>query len=716
MATFLLSFVEALILLLCQMPNFLNTESEFLDGVISSIEANLSDEDFGVSELAELLGMSRSNLLRKIQKLTGLSVSVLIRQVRLHHAQSMLQSDALTVSEVSYKVGFNSVSYFTKCFREHYGYPPGEEIKRFAESTKEPIIAEVNKGSVEKKWIVTAIAFAALILIILFYPKKEVAKPLNLEKSIAVLPFKNDSGDSSNIYIINGLMETILNNLQQIEDLRVISRTSVESYRTTTKSITQISEELDANYIIEGSGQKVGDQILLTVQLIEAPKDDHLWSQQYNRKTSNIFDLQAEVAKDIAKEIQVYISPEEIRRIEKVPTESAEAYDYYLRGLYQVNKGFGMGVEEALGYFQAAVKEDPNFALGHAYVALCYYYVDIFQAQKQFGKEINEAADRALYLDPELFMSQVAKGLFYMHNGQYALAAEYFEKALEYNPNSASANNFMSEIYTSFLPNTTKYLKHALRVVKLDKSVADSSVISISYLHLSNALAQTGFFEEAEGYVKESIGYDSTNLFSQYLYPYIKFAQGNTLEATLQSLRRVLAKDTTRLDVILEVAKMYYYMENYEKATSLYEVYSGIKEQYGLNIFDGEEIKIAFALDQLGRTEEAKKHLEAFRIFAENDESIYRDLVLSSYYAYLGDTEKGIEYLKKFSEQRDYFYWLVMLLEEDPIMRKLSGHPDFAPTMKKIKDQFWESHEETRKMLEEEGLLLVSSRNHIRSY
>ena len=691
------------------MPNFLNIESDFLDKVISAIEENLADEDFGVSELADLLGMSRSNLLRKVQKLTDLSVSVLIRQARLHQAQQFLRSDSFTVSEVSYKVGFNSVSYFTKCFREHYGYPPGEERIKFS-AARQKTSETVDQSASPKKWLLPIILLVSIIFVIIFFPKREESQAPSLQKSIAVLPFKNDSNDSSNVYIINGLMEAVLNNLQKIEDLRVVSRTSVENYRNGTKTIAEISEELDVTYVLEGSGQKEGDDILLTIQLIEAPKDNHLWSQQYKRTTSSIFDLQAEVAKDIAQEIEVYISPEEIKRIEKLPTENAKAYDYYLRGIAIMNDLFNADVNEALEYFGMSVKEDPDFASAYANMAICHYYLDFFISQKLHSKEINELADRALLLDPELFTSQVAKGLFYMQDGQYELAIEYFEKALEYSPNSASANNFLSEIYNLYLPNTKRYLTHALRALKLDKNRTDSTLTSISFLHLSNALAQTGFFDEAEVYAKKSILFDSTNLFTQYLYPYIQMAQGNDFSTTVDLLEEVLAKDPTRLDVILEVAKMYYVMEDYEIAVQYYDAYSKAKEMYGLNMFDPEEMKIAFVLDRMGRAEEAEKHLAVYKAFAENDKSIYRDLMLSSYYAYMGDVDQGIAYLKKFSEQRDYFYWLVMFLEDDPIMKSLSSHPDFKPTLQKIESQFWESHKETRKMLEEEGLIENSLR------
>ena len=128
-------------------------------------------------------------------------------------------------------------------------------------------------------------------------------------------------------------MESALNNLQKIGDLRVISRTSVEKYRHTNKGIQQIAEELNVNYLFEGSGQSVGDQILLNIQLIEAFSDRPIWVEQYSREVGDVFALQNEVAKKIAAAIEVIVKPEELEQIEKKPTENLLAYDYYLQAL-----------------------------------------------------------------------------------------------------------------------------------------------------------------------------------------------------------------------------------------------------------------------------------------------------------------------------------------------------------------------------------------------
>ena len=313
-------------------------EDDFLNKITEIIMENISNEKFGVSELAREIGMSRSNLLRKVKKLSKLSVSQFIRQVRLKGAMEMLRQTSLTVSEVSYQVGFGSTSYFIKCFHDYYGYPPGEV------GNKELIQSDSIQIGPSRKKRMTVIVGASIItvllaIILLILIKPFSPKQSDLEKSIAVLPFINDSSDPTNVYIINGLMESILNNLQKIEELRVISRTSVEKYRNASKTIPEIAKELNVNYFVEGSGQKIGDQILLNIQLIEAPTDKHLWTEQYSREAEDIFKLQMEVAKNIADRIEVIITPEEEERINKIPTEDLVAYDYFLKCLYLFYKG-----------------------------------------------------------------------------------------------------------------------------------------------------------------------------------------------------------------------------------------------------------------------------------------------------------------------------------------------------------------------------------------
>ena len=313
-----------------------NSRSEFIQQAEVIILDNLSNEQFGVSELAEVMNMSRSNLLRKIKKNTQLSASQFIRQVRLEKSMELLLEQTKTVSEISYEVGFGSTSYFIKCFREHYGYPPGEagERKRIEEEkeTHEEAPEETpTKNQQTHKWVIIG-AFALIIAAFVWFFKKESSESVKNEKSIAVLPFKNESSDSLNLYFVNGLMESTLNNLQKIADLRVISRTSVEKYRNTAVAIPEIAEDLNVSYLVEGSGQRVGDKVKLNIQLIEASTDRPIWVEQYSREVDDVFALQNEIAKKIANAIEAYVTPDELEQIEKKPTENLLAYGLFSKG------------------------------------------------------------------------------------------------------------------------------------------------------------------------------------------------------------------------------------------------------------------------------------------------------------------------------------------------------------------------------------------------
>lgn len=685
------------------MPDSRPTANDFLSQITAIVEENMSNEQFGVSELAHEMNMSRSNLLRKVKKLTKLSVSQLIRQVRLKRGMDMLRKTSLNVSEVSHQVGFSSTSYFIKCFREYYGYSPGEVGKRdVAEMNSIPVGRSNRKRSF---FILGSVGLVVVLAVgLLTYYMRPLSESLPLEKSIAVLPFKNDSNDSTNVYLINGLMESTLNNLQKIKDLKVISRTSAEKYRNTSKSIPEMAKELKVNYFVEGSGQKIGDQILLNIQLIEASSDRHLWAKQYERETKDIFELQQEIAKNIAAEIQAIITPEEEKSIEKNPTDNLVAYDLFLKGKDLFYKGSRENLEEALPYFRKAIEQDHEFALAYANAAMVYFYLDIFHPEKKYAAEISSYADKALEFDPKLGESLVAKALSYMHRQEYKLAVPYLEKALEYNPNSGLVLHFLSEFYYAHHPNTAKYLEYALMKVRVDIASPDSATMSYNYLQLSNAFVQAGFIEEALKYADKSLEYDPQNLISGYLKAFILFAQNRDIKQTKALLIEELNKDTTQVAIVQEIGKICYLMRDYENAYQYYKRFIELRETQQLDIFKHENLKIGFILSKMGLEEKSEEFIQSFKDYADNDRSLYKHLNLAVYYAYQGDAQKAIKHMNLFSKEDNYYYW-VLLLEMDPVIDPIKDLPEFKKVMGDIETKFWNTHKEIRMTLEEKELL-----------
>lgn len=717
--------------------SYTSFQGEFIEQVEKLVLAHFANEQFGVLELAELMHMSRSNLLRKVKKHTNLSVSQFIRLIRLQKGMELLEQTELTVSEIAYQVGFGNNSYFIKCFREHYGYSPGEARKKAAEKpvTEAPTVsesspeekvhkaeenqAEKNKEeeskaaattpSFFKQYRLPIVGVVALLILATsgwFFGKKTTstensttAIPPNIEKSIAVLPFKNMSTDSSNLYFVNGLMESTLNNLQKIENLRVISRTSVEKYRNTKQSVAEIAKALNVKYLVEGSGQRVGDQVLLNIQLIEAASDTPVWSKQYNHQVVDIFSLQNEVAKKIANAIKATVTPSELAQIDKKPTQNLVAYDYYLKGQQLLQARTKEKMLAAIALFEKAVAQDPQFALAYAKMAIAYYYLDEHKKEKRYTSIINRNADKALLYDAKSAESLIAKALYYINNQEFNYALPHLEKALEYNPNSAPVVNMLSELYARVVPNTEKCLKYALKGIRLDIAAKDSIGKSYIYLSLSNAFIQNGFRTEALKYVNLALKYYSKNEYGPYLKIFIQHAEHQNIAKTTRLLAGEWKKDTSRVDITQEVAKFYYLQEKYDSAYYYYKRYMALKEEKGINMYPQEDLKIGIVFEKMGLNKQAAGFYKSFAEYCKKDQSIYQSASLASKYAYEGKSDLAIEQLKIFASKNNYQYWLILFFEKDPVIKSLKKHPEFDSVVQKIKDRFWENHDRLKKAL-----------------
>lgn len=520
-----------------------------------------------------------------------------------------------------------------------------------------------------------------------------------------MLPFKNDSNDSANIYLVNGLMESLLDNLQKIEDVRVVSRTSVEKYRENPKTIPQIARELNVSYLVEGSGQKIGDRILLSIQLIDGLSDRHLWSEQYSRQVSDIFDLQVEVAQRIAVEIEAIITPEEAEQIEKVPTDNLVAYEYFLKGLDLFYRGERESLDEAIRYYKKAIEHDPDFARAFAAIAIAYYSMDAYRAEKKFVDSISHFADQSLLLDPKLAQGLIAKALYHMSGEDYQKAVPFLEKALEYNPNSALVINILSDFYTRYAPDTEKYLEYALKGIGLDITSRDSVEASFICLHLSNAFIQAGFVDEAGMYIDKSLEYDPGNLYAEYVRAYILFARDRDLGQTRELLIKALNKDPSRFDILQEAGKICYYQRDYESAYTFYKKFLEIRDVQGLVVYRHENAKIAVVMREMGLDEESDALFRDYMEYAENDQSVYKHLSLAMYHANRGDPDSALEHLELFSGQEHFHYWTILFLEMDPLVDPIRDHPEFSRVISKIKVSFWKHHRQIRESLEQKELL-----------
>src|SRR5438552_3619826 len=263
------------------------------------------------------------------------------------------------------------------------------------------------------------------------------------EKSIAVLPFENRSEDKANAYFADGIQDEILMRLSKIADLKVISRTSTQHYKSAPENLPEIARQLGVANIVEGSVQKSGEAVRVNVQLIKAANDSHLWADTFDRKLTDIFSVESEVAKAIADQLRAKLTGREEQEIVAKPTDNPEAYDAYLRGLAYTLKTADT-TTNALGaqkYLREAVRLDPKFALGWAllsYVDAASYRNQALQPTVALREEARQAAETALTLQPNLAEALHAKGYYhYACLKDYDTAVRYFEQARQLLPNSS---------------------------------------------------------------------------------------------------------------------------------------------------------------------------------------------------------------------------------------------------------------------------------------
>ncbi|MDX5584272.1 MAG: helix-turn-helix domain-containing protein [Aureibaculum sp.] len=306
------------------MSGDLSMDQVLLKKLNDVLEDNVANELFGVKELTEELGMSRAQLHRKLHDLTGKSTSQFIREFRLEKAMEMLRNNVATASEISYRVGFNSPTYFNTSFHAYYGYPPGEVKYR------NPSPSEDNKNSDSSQQLtknqdtstislIKKISFrqrlilfysAGLLLIIafsyyLYFDSNQTMSKENIlseitEKSIAILPFKNLSEAKEDKFFTMGVMSSVQNQLSKIAGLKVISMNSMERYSDTSIPTSVIAQEVGVAYLLGGSVQKNGDSVRIITFLIDAKNDQQLSLLVFNWEFKDIFTIQSNIAKQVS--------------------------------------------------------------------------------------------------------------------------------------------------------------------------------------------------------------------------------------------------------------------------------------------------------------------------------------------------------------------------------------------------------------------------------
>jgi len=698
------------------------------------ILANIRNEHFGVKDLASEAGISRITLYRKIKSIKNQDTSQFIREIRLRRAMELLHQNAGTVSEIAFMVGFGDPYYFNKCFHEFFGYPPGKIKKEAVHNSDEITPAQKTETNEQKRpaWRAFVIPLSAILLFAVLFIGYTIifnnshaggANPAGrLEKSIAVLPFKNLTEIPGSQYFIDAVMEDVRDNLGKIHDLSIISRTSTEQFRESAHSTSEIAQKLKVNYLVEGSCQKYGNSFDLDVHLIDAARDRQIWSHSYQqeiRETRDIFKIQNQVAQAIASELEANITPEEKVLIEKMPTTSLTAHDFYQRGRDNQIKYWTNGnneeLERAEDLYHKALYYDSTYAPAYIGLAKVYWDKHFFQdyMSGNFMDSVLILCKRALVLDNQLADAYTMMGKYYGQKGDIASAISQIDKALKLNPNDWVAYRLKGE--TDIDPvNNIRYLHKAIslnRGLELPALLQEIGWVYSTY----------GFPEKAMQCYQDKLKLDG-NLPEFYSSAARDEFWLENFNKSLELEKRGYEVDSTNTLILEFIALDYQWLGQFRESLKYFKKWferlnsTGVqatsyyyKDNYLFNMMH----RIGYIYWKNGYKEKAeyyfneeikycKKTIEHGREYGRSYNAFYD---LAGVYAFRGDKKKAMENLRAYNQVRQTYQWMVMLFKTDPLLQSIRDDPEFKQIVRDIESKYLAGHERVKKWLEEQGQL-----------
>jgi len=497
----------------------------------------------------------------------------------------------------------------------------------------------VGQHSRGHTWIYIVVIAAAFSIGLFFLGRfsagNKTASPVGISnKSIAVLPFDNLSRDPDNAYFCEGVQDEILTRLAKVADLKVISRTSTQHFKSVPENLPEIAKQLGVAHILEGSVQKASDQVRVNVQLINALTDAHLWADTYDRKLTDIFAVETDIAKTIAETLQAKLSGSEKTAMAKKPTVNPEAYELYLKGRFFWNKRTGDDLRKSIEYLKQAIGKDPGYALAYAALADSYgllrFYGGASPAESVAPAEA--AAKKALELDDSLAEAHASLGLIATEELEVNRAVNELERAIQLNPNYATAHHWFG-LALATLRQSDRSIEELKRALELDPlSMIINADLSIIYLYARR-------YDAAETQARKTLEIDSRSFVAHYYL-------GEALQLT---------------------GRLKEAIPEFQRAVELNN------DPYSIAM-------LAQAYARNGQTEEARKLLAYLNEMAKSAE--VPEYALAVAYTSLGKKERAIEALEHGFAGGNKSY--LFLLPGDPILDDLRGDPRFEALVRKI--------------------------------
>ena len=462
-------------------------------------------------------------------------------------------------------------------------------------------------------------------------------------KRIAILPLVNITNDPSDEYFADGMTEEMISTLSNVSGLTVISRTSTMQYKGAKKNLVDIGRELGAGSLLEGSVRKAGNRVRITVQLLDATEDKHLWAQNYDRELQDIFAVQSDVASNVADALKVKLLDREAVQMRKKHTDNTEAYLLYLKARDYWNKRSESAVRKAMEYFQLAIDVDPDFALAFVGIADCWSILQswAYAPTAEAAPKMRQAILKALKLDSGLAEAHATYALeLALYEWKWEEAELEFNRAIELNPNYGSAHQWYSFSVLRFARREDEELKEAYKALELDP------LAPVMCWNIGQTFYLREEYDKAIEYYAKALAIDSNFLVAH-------LAQGSCY------LARGMYDEGLRL------------IETYLPKIQAFQPSATAKVRTN--------IELALAYGMAGRIEEARKIMS--EIEPAESEELIPSTRFADVYSVLGEADKMFENLQKAALHRDgHIPWAMI----DPLYKRYRSDPRFTSLKNKV--------------------------------
>lgn len=537
---------------------------------------------------------------------------------------------------------------------------------------------------------------------ILFHPRGA------LEKSVAVLPFKNESPDPGNEYICNGIMEQIILYLQKIEGFRVPSRTTIEPFRDSSEGTQNIAKDLGVANILEGTVQKSGKNIQVIVRLVQARTDDILWQDSFQKDISDIFEVQRDIAIQVAYALNASLSKDEKKSIREKKPAVLSAYNYYLQArdnLISYDKGLGTGyLDKAVDLFNKAILIDSTYADAYTGLGLAYWYKHYWNSYMSgnFLDSVMYLADKALSFNQKSEEAYWLRSQYESETGNFNMAITEINHALKINPNYSLALWFKGWLEIWYKKDFASGLKILQSVVQFEHGPQLPSMLrNLGYIYF-----QLGLYDISRKYNLDYAGMSGDSS-KYYLYMTEKLRFKGEYDKTEKFLQKLYVSDLLHLDYLFETGWIEMMKKNYHKSLMAFHEYDSISS-FSLNHM----LRLGYLYQVTGDRQKAKdyfneqiivcsENIKLGRWYATQFKEAYYDL--AGIYFFTGDKEEGFKYLNEFGNQVFVPYWMIEQMKTDPLFESVRNTEEFEAIISRFTEQGEKEQARVRQMLQDEG-------------